>query len=85
MEKRYTHIRLNKATKEQLDEFRAPGQSYDGLLREIMTFLKGALPPPPSQGPPLPRRLGIRWPQFNANAINADESAPKKRNRKGKE
>jgi len=58
----YDHIRVHRETKEQLDQLKAPGQSYDGLLRELMALVKALLPMPPADGPPLPQGLGIRWP-----------------------
>ena len=33
-------IRLNSKTKAALDELRHPGQSYDGLLQELLADLK---------------------------------------------
>lgn len=70
-----THIRLNKQTKEELDRFKAPGQSYDGLLRQLLTIVEALMPMPPAQGPPLPRGLGIRWPTRKAKEIEGEERA----------
>jgi len=57
------HIRVNQETKDYLDDLKAPGQSYDGLIREILALVDSMLPTPPIEGPPLPKRLGIRWRQ----------------------
>ena len=35
-------IRVNNKTKAALDELRHPGQSYDGLLQELLAELKKA-------------------------------------------
>ena len=35
-----TAIRINLKTKAALDELRHPGQSYDGLLQELLAELK---------------------------------------------
>ena len=35
-----TQIRINLKTKAALDELRHPGQSYDGLLQELLADLK---------------------------------------------
>lgn len=35
----YTSIRLLRSTKDQLDVFRHLGQTYDGLLQELMLKL----------------------------------------------
>ena len=35
----YTSIRLLRSTKEQLDAFRHLGQTYDGLLQELILKL----------------------------------------------
>jgi len=63
---KFTHIRLNRQTKEELDRLKAPGQSYDGLLKELLVIVEALMPMPPAQGPPLPRGLGIRWPTRRA-------------------
>lgn len=58
---KFNHIRVNQETKDRLDDFKAPGQSYDGLIREILTVVDSMLPTPPLEGPPLPKKLGVRW------------------------
>ena len=35
-----TAIRINPKTKAALDELRHPGQSYDGLLQELLAEMK---------------------------------------------
>ena len=35
-----TGIRINSKTKAALDELRHPGQSYDGLLQELLAELR---------------------------------------------
>jgi hypothetical protein len=58
---KFNHIRVNQETKDHLDDLKAPGQSYDGLIREILALVNSMKPTPPIEGPPLPKRLGIRW------------------------
>jgi len=38
MRTEFTHIRISEDTKRHLNELRAPGQSYDGLLRELISL-----------------------------------------------
>ena len=59
--RQFNHIRLNQETKDRLDRLKAAGQSYDGLLRELLDMVERMLPMPPTEGPPLPRSWGIRW------------------------
>jgi hypothetical protein len=58
---RFSHIRVQRETKDRLDQLKAPGQSYDGLLRQILATLESIMPMLPHEGPPLPRGLGVRW------------------------
>jgi hypothetical protein len=66
---KFTHIRVNQQTKGELDRLKALGQSYDGLLRELLAIAEALMPMPPAQGPPLPRGLGIRWTTRRAREI----------------
>ncbi len=63
-------IRVAEDTKSKLDELRAHGQSYNGLLLELLELAEragfgkvadklGLMPP--SEGPPLPKKTGRRW------------------------
>jgi hypothetical protein len=36
MRQERAHISLNSRTKEALDSIRAPGQSYDGIIQELI-------------------------------------------------
>lgn len=54
-------IRVQQETKDRLDQLKATGQSYDGLLRQILATLESIMPMLPHEGPPLPRGLGVRW------------------------
>ena len=42
---RRSTIALSTEIKERLDEIKHPGQSYDGLIRELVDFWKKAHPP----------------------------------------
>lgn|GEM_PF-4399276 len=59
---KFSHIRVQRETKDRLDQLKVPGQSYDGLLRQILATLESIMPMLPHEGPPLPRGLGVRWP-----------------------
>jgi len=57
-----THIRVPVSIAEALKNAAASRNTsiavlIDGLRDKIL----GLLPMPPSKGPPLPRRMGIRW------------------------
>jgi hypothetical protein len=58
---KFNHIRLNQETKDHLDNLKAPGQSYDGLIRELLSLVDSMVPMSPIKGPPLPKKLGVRW------------------------
>lgn len=60
-ERRWNHIRIAQETKDELDRLKAPGQNYDGVVRELIAIAKALLPARPNEGPPLPSGLGIRW------------------------
>ena len=50
-EKRHTTIGLKKETKKRIDSHRAPGQSYDGFLHQLMDLLEvGATNKPGDSG-----------------------------------
>jgi len=44
--KRFNHISLKQETKNQLDELKAPGQSYDGLLQQLIAIARALMPMP---------------------------------------
>jgi len=67
---KYALIRVSEDTKKRLDEFRAHGQSYNGLLWELLERVEkagfgkaadrlGLLKP--TEGPPIPKKTGRRW------------------------
>lgn len=37
------------------------------LIENIKDQILGLLPMPPAEGPPLPRKMGVRWPRKNEN------------------
>ena len=57
----YNLIRIKQDTKDRLDNFKAPGQSYDGLLQQILLWLESVAPMPPHKGPPLPQFMDVKW------------------------
>jgi len=68
--KSYTLLRVSTDTKKKLDEFRTQGQSYNGLLWELLQLAEKAGFGKaadrldlmrPTEGPPLPKKMGRRW------------------------
>lgn len=49
-----TMIRVKKNTLRQLNELKAPGQSLDGLLQQLIDVVNDFRPATPWEGPPLP-------------------------------
>lgn len=63
-------LRIRKETVEKLDKLRASGQSYSGILEELIDLAErvgfgrvadklGLMRP--TEGPPLPKELGVTW------------------------
>lgn len=72
-------VRVNRTTKERLDKLKAPGQSYDGLIRQLLDFLEYWRPSLPHEGPPLPRGMGVGWPvRHGAKTQGARGGTPEK-------
>lgn len=72
-------VRVNRTTKERLDELKAPGQSYDGLITQLLDFLEHWRPNLPHEGPPLPHGMGVSWPvRRKAKPGEVREGAPQK-------
>ena len=42
MRQKRAHINLNAQTKDVLDSIRAPGQSYDGIIQELIVLSERA-------------------------------------------
>jgi len=68
--KSYTLLRVSSDTKKKLDEFRTQGQSYNGLLWELLQLAEKAGfgkaadrldLMKPTEGPPLPKKMNRRW------------------------
>lgn len=68
--RQYHTIRIEKSVADKLDELRAPGQSYNGVLEELIDLAEkvgfGRVADKlhlmrPSEGPPLPKKTGRRW------------------------
>jgi len=68
--KEYHTIRIQKPIADKLDELRAPGQSYSGIIQELLELVEqagfGTVADKldlmrPTEGPPLPKKIGRRW------------------------
>ena len=58
-----THIRVPVSLAEKLREIAtAKNISIAVLLDSVKHEILNLLPMPPSEGPPLPRRMGVKWP-----------------------
>jgi len=58
-----THVRVPVSMAETLKEAAATKNvSIAVLLDSLRSKIVDLLPMPPSEGPPLPRKMGVRWP-----------------------
>jgi len=58
-----THVRVPVSMAETLKEAAAARNiSIAVLLDSLRSKIVDLLPMPPSEGPPLPRKMGIKWP-----------------------